>query len=113
MNISKELAMKIGSLTTVGWTTLGFYRGCGEYNYNYNKKVEYYKKELEENRKIFFNKKPTYWYTSKIYHGIVGGILYLCPMTIPWIIVKEIYRLEANLRNIEDEKKTEYYNTIM
>lgn len=111
MNISKELAMKIGSLTTVGWTTLGFYRGCGEYNYNYNKKVEYYKKELEENRKIFLTKNQHTGILVKYIMELLVG--YLCPMTIPWIIVKEIYRLEANLRNIEDEKKTEYYNTIM
>ena len=111
MNISK----KIGSLTIVGWSTLGFYRGCGEYNYEYNKKIKYYEKELEVNKKynnIISVEKPTYFYTTKIYNGFIGVVLYLFPISIPHIIIKEIYRIEINFRNIKQEKETEYYNRV-
>ena len=53
-----------------------------------------------------------HFYTTKIYNGFIGVVLYLFPISIPHIIIKEIYRIEINLRNIDHEKKSEYYNKV-
>ena len=80
------------------WTLLGFKRGLDSYDYNYNK----YKSI----------KKETYLYISKGQQGLLGVFLYINPFFLPINIYKEIYRLEVNIRGLEEEKKSDYYNII-
>ena len=84
---------------TVGWGSLGFYRGINEYDYKY-----------EKNKKMGRNK--TYLYSGKITGGLFGCLFYLNPFLSIFTISKEIYRLEVNLRGMEYEKTTDRYNEL-
>lgn len=79
------------------WGGLGFIRGINSYKYNY------YKYETN---------KP-YIYSRSIINGFFGIIIYANPVLIPILIYKEIYRLEINLRNLENEKKSNFYNDLL
>lgn len=86
-------------LTTVGSLgTLGFTRGINSYDYEYTQKK--YKQE-------------PYLYSTKILYGLSGSICYLTPLCFFIILPKEIYRLEVNIRQLEEEKKTDYYNFLL
>lgn len=93
---SKEIMLLV---TGTSWSLLGFKRGLDSYDYKYNK----------------FNsiKKETYLYISKGQQGLLGMFLYINPFILPINIYKEIYRLEVNIRGLEEEKKTDYYNNIL
>jgi len=39
--------------------------------------------------------------------------LYANPGLLPFSVYKEMYRLEVNIRNLEDEKTTSYYNNLV
>ena len=106
-----------------GWTVLGFYRGVKEYNYenkidmdSYNSKLNQYNIDKEKYHNTTYTAtipiKPTYFYITSISYGFYGSIVYIFPLTAPICFMKEIYRIEINLRNISDEKKTKYYNTV-
>jgi hypothetical protein len=85
-------------LTTLGSLgTLGFTRGIHNYDYQYKQKI--YKRE-------------PYLYSKKILFGFVGSCCYITPLFFFIILPKEIYRLEVNIRQLEEEKKTDYYNSI-
>ena len=109
--------------------TLGFYRGVKSYNYEHNIQMESYKKDM-----IYYNKekeryskdrysefsceprqpvKPSYFYFSMIGYGLCGIMIYENQIILPIVFVKEMYRLEINLRNIDNEKKTNFYNRIL
>jgi len=81
----------------ISWCGLGFLRGMDDYKYNYNK----YKID-----------KP-YIYTNLVTNGFLGMILYANPAFLPFLIYKEIYRLEINLRNLENEKNSDYYKELL
>ena len=85
-------------LTGTGWGILGFTRGINQYDYEYINENHY--------------KKP-YFYTNKIGSGIAGLIIYINPCFLPITTYKEIYRLEINIRGMEEEKDTMYYNNIL
>ncbi len=85
---------------------LGFCRGTQDYKYTYNKKMDRYLKE----KKCY--EKPQFFYYNYFCYGFLGSLLYVNPFTLPWMIPKELYRLEVDLRKLEDEKKTSYYNEI-
>jgi hypothetical protein len=92
MNIPKSLAiMGISS-----WCGLGFIRGANSYTYNHNK----------------FGKNQQYLYMYSMSHGFIGVLMYANPLLFPITASKEIYRLEVNLRNLENEKNTDYYNNL-
>jgi hypothetical protein len=80
-----------------GWIGLGFYRGIKAYNYSYNK----------------YNKDESYMYIYSFGHGCRGSFYYFFPIFFPIIIHKEIYRFEVNMRNIEKEKTSSYYNELL
>ena len=80
------------------WCLLGFKRGLNSYDYNYDKFKS-------------IHKEP-YLYISKGQQGLIGIFLYINPFFLPINIYKEIYRLEVNIRCLEEEKKTDYYNNI-
>jgi hypothetical protein len=85
-------------VTGSSWTLLGFKRGLNSYDYNYDKFKSI--------------KKDPYLYISKGQQGLIGIFLYINPLFLPINIYKEIYRLEVNIRGLEEEKKSEYYNII-
>ena len=88
------------SLQIIGvtsWCGLGFMRGVNSYKYNHKK---------------HYNTEP-YLYLNLFGSGCFGIIIYANPFYLPFSIYKEIYRLEVKLRNLEDEKKTDYYNNLL
>uniref|UniRef100_A0A6C0CW87 Uncharacterized protein n=1 Tax=viral metagenome TaxID=1070528 RepID=A0A6C0CW87_9ZZZZ len=120
----------IGCLAS--WGSLGFYRGICDYNYENKIKTESYKIDMiyYENKKKQYKKdiikypsidfyepkeplKPNYFYLSSFSHGIFGSWLYICPITMPVCFVKELYRIEINLRSVNDEKNTAFYNKLI
>ena len=78
------------------WSGLGFIRGVNSYKYEHNK---------------WEAEKPLL-YSSLVGHGIVGVIFYVHPILLPFNIYKEIYRLEINIRDLENEKKSRFYNEL-
>ena len=85
------------------WPVLGFNRGLNSYNYNYEQNKLY-----RHGKQI---KNP--FYLDKLAWGIGSAIAYLNPCTGLIVLYKEVYRLEVNLRGLEDEKKTDYYNEVL
>lgn len=77
------------------WGITGYMRGLNQYEYKYK------------------NDNKPYLYTNKITTGLWGFIIYINPCFLPLTIYKEIYRLEINLRGLENEKHTPYYNEIL
>ena len=105
------------------WSALGFYRGVKEYNYedkidmdSYNSKLNQYNIDKEKYHNTTYTAtipiKPTYFYITSILYGVYGSSTYIFPLTSPACFMKEIYRIEINLRSINDEKKTKFYNTV-
>jgi hypothetical protein len=88
MNISKDVIIYLpGTL----WLSLGIIRGINQYNYEYS------------------SDKP-YFYTKNLYNGIAGLLLYTIPVMLPFVLYKEMYRLEVNIRGIQ--KSEEYYRLL-
>ena len=99
MNNIKSGAMII---TVFAWPMLGFKRGMNSYDYNYS-----------NNRLYRHSEKMKYpLYLDKLVWGIGGMLWYSNPIGGFFGLYKEIYRLEVNLRNIEDAKLTAYYNEV-
>jgi hypothetical protein len=87
-------------MTIIGYTSwcgLGFIRGINSYKYNHYK----------------YEKKETYMYSSLILNGILGIFIYVNPILLPITLYKELYRLEINIRNIQNEKNQDYYNDLL
>lgn len=83
------------------WIGLGCYRGVKLYNYTYNKY------ETDKN-----NENP-YFYARCFYAGLFGGFVYVNPFILPITISKEIYRLEVNIRGLNEEKdKHSFYKLL-
>jgi hypothetical protein len=78
------------------WCGLGCVRGIDSYKYNYNK----------------YDKNAQYMYLNSIGHGMYGTLMYGSIFLFPIFAYKELYRLEANLRNLEKEKETHYYTDL-
>ena len=92
MKITKSLSI----IGYISWSGLGFIRGINHYNYNHND----------------YKKKEDYLYSALICSGFFGTLLYANPLFFPIFVSKEIYRLEVDVRNLENQKKTDYYNDI-
>ena len=95
------------------WTSLGIYRGIQSYNYTYKTNYEEY--EMFKDTYIsFLVNKPQYYYTKCFQNGLYYGISYINPIILPNIIIKEMYRLEVNIRELDNKldnkkDKSEYY----
>ena len=89
----KELLVLV---TGTGWSMLGFTRGLHSYDYTYNKSIH----------------KQPYLYIHKGQQGLLGIFVYMNPFLFPFLLYKEIYRLEVNLRGLEEEKKSDDYNQM-
>ena len=114
---------------TLPFGALGFYRGTQHYSYNCRKDLKEYNKQLEEyNIKVekykksnrnydytFLYKKPYYFYSCSILYGLFGTVMYANPFTTPFMVLKEVYRLEINMRGELDElkNKDEYYRVLL
>jgi hypothetical protein len=96
-NPKTQIKIVIGTL----WGLLGFKRGINEYNY-YNEK---YNEKNKENPKLDL-------YTNKIPYGFMSTLFYINPFLVPIKLYKELYRLEVNIRGLESEKKSDYYNEL-
>jgi len=79
------------------WGSLGFMRGMQSYEYDYN---------------TYIHKRESYMYVEKLRHGTMGTISYLNPILCMIMAYKEVYRCEVIVRNLEEDKKTEYYNRL-
>ena len=86
-------------IAMMAWPVLGFNRGVNSYNYNYVK------------NRLYIHSNP--FYIDKVIWGIAGTLFYINPFTFFFVLYKEVYRLEVNLRGIEDEKNTDYYNEVL
>jgi len=100
---NKKLFKTIFYITSAtSWSILGFKRGIDAYDYSFNKKYTY-----------TYTYTYNYLYTTKLLCGLGGVFLYINPVFIPLLIGKEIYRAEVDIRGLEEEKKTDFYNEIL
>jgi len=76
-----------------GWCGLGFIRGLNSYHHHHTT-----------------YEKGTYLYLHAVGYGCCGILLYTNPVMLPFSVYKEIYRLEVNVRKLEDEKNDFYYS---
>jgi hypothetical protein len=90
--------MKLFKIGITAWGSLGFYRGVQSYNFNYN---------YNNNKR---NSEHYYRYSDCIWEGFRGSVLYLFPYTTPYMFLKEMYRLETNIRN--KPKFSDYYDLL-
>ena len=95
MILNSKHKIVIASYTV--WCGLGFIRGINSYKYRYNK----------------YDKNEIFIYSNSFIDGIFGVIMYANPVLLPLTIHKEFYRLEINARNLENEKKSSYYNELI
>jgi hypothetical protein len=82
--------MKVFYVGYASWCGLGFIRGINSYTYQH--------------------KDPLY--LTSLCYGVCGAVLYGNPMILPFKVYKELYRVEVNVRNLEHEKITDYYNLL-
>ena len=85
----------IGGLGLYG--SLGFYRGLNSYDH-------YMKKSYNRDKKVIF--------VDKFGYGLTGTFIYANPLLLPITIYKELYKLEVDIRNLEDDKKGDRYNDL-
>ena len=77
-----------------------------------------YKKSMEECKTNNYYTEPTlperphkYYLTSTVI-GCAGIAMYLNPLTFPVSVCKELYRFEVYVRDMDEEKKKHYYNSL-
>jgi hypothetical protein len=92
-----KIKHSIAILGCTSWCGLGFVRGIHAYKYQHNK----------------YEKEKPYMYINMSFSGILGFIFYANPTFLPFFMYKEIYRLEVNIRNLEDKKKDYFYNELI
>ena len=129
MNIFNKVNKKIKYGLYFCWGILGYYRGIQHYNFNYNLKLEKYNekmnkynddlekynKALEKNLYVTpssLPEKPNKFYITSIIYGLYGSLFYIALIPGIFYFFKEIYRTEIYLRNMDDEKEKEYFNTL-
>jgi len=97
------------------WGLLGFYRGTQYYKYQYNSKLKYYEEKMKRDPIIFSHlEKPEKYYSLQFGLGIWGTCVYIMPIIGLVPLLKEIYRLEINLRGLKDKQETDsYYNLLV
>ena len=78
------------------WSLLGFNRGMNSYDYSHKK-----------------DPKKQSLYLEKGLWGLCSSIAYVNPVTFFLVLYKEVYRLEVQLRGLENEKNTDYYNQVL
>ena len=124
MNLSYIVKKRL-LLAVSGWGLFGFYRGIQDYHYTHYKKMEEYNQDIEKYKKnmaeygryhitypipTFF--KPQKFFITELLYGVKGFLCYFYPVPGIFFFIKEIYIAEIYLRNLEDQKKTDYYNSL-
>ena len=94
--------------TMGGLGSLGFVRGTHHYDYCHDK--ELYQYYCYEERK---NKNLPYLYSTRFIYGLFGTLCYVTPFMYCFILPKEVFRLEVNLRGIDSVKTEKYYNLLL
>ena len=103
--------------TTSFWGALGFYRGLDHYDYEYTKAMNDYNSKMKKWEKDYIDygidppDKPTKYYLTGIGYGILGIGAYF-NIFFGFNIPKELYRIEVNMRGLEDEKTKPYYRKV-
>lgn len=104
------------------WAALGFYRGAKQYSYKCDIEMKKYADKMNAATASAFKQeefmltttKPKFMTTSFIFNGFIGTALYVFPCTMPFVLYKEIYRLEMNIRGVdEDINSTNYYDLLL
>lgn len=117
---------RVFQVTTIGWASLGFYRGIQDHDYDhhndlerYNNKMIEYNESIEKYKagKNYYSEptlpeKPHKYYLTTFSKGVAGTCFYLNPIFLFFYVSKELYRLEAYLRNIDDVKNKSYYKKL-
>jgi hypothetical protein len=87
----------------LSWSALGYYRGFASYDCN-----------IWEKRRI------ANFYSDTFKHGLyrflwgfMGVYIYMNPFLVPVTFTKELYRLEANVRGLDEEIKSERYLSLL
>ena len=92
-----KMKYSIAIIGYTSWCGLGFIRGMNSHKYFHNK---------------YENEEP-YLYSNMLINGVFGTLLYAVPILSPYFIYKEIYRLEIDVRNLENGKKSSFYNDLI
>ena len=88
---------RIFKMMYIGWCGFGFIRGI-QYPYQCNAII-----------------KPSIhqpMYIEKFVNGLFGFFIYSNLLMMPFVIHKELYRLEVAVRQLGYEKNDEYYNNL-
>jgi hypothetical protein len=93
------------------WGSLGFYRGVKLYNYDNKKALLDY--ENNKDKEFYKVVKPQYFYSSCVGNGSMGFFFYVNPFMLFLTIPKELYRLEVNMRSLNDEKEKDKYYKLL
>ena len=94
------------------WGIYGGVRGWNYYNKEHELDVIKFEKDQQAYPTIYTeNKRPHYYYSTRMMYGVAGFLHYITPPFCLFSIVNEVYRGEVYLRNMEDAKKhVSYYN---
>jgi hypothetical protein len=90
--------------------SLGFYRGTKHYNRDYKKECIKYEERKDNKYYNGYKHKPLYLYTHCIGFGLFGVLFYANPITFIAALPKELYRLEVNIRGLNEEKEKDDYH---
>ena len=93
--VLKIIMNKLPVLGYMSWCSLGFIRGTNSYRHHHSK-----------------YEKDEYLYLNSVCYGFFGIALYANPFLVPYTFYKELYRFEVNLRNLEKDKRSDYYYNL-
>jgi hypothetical protein len=106
---------KIIKFVGLSWVSLGFYRGVKLYNYKYHhKNNEYIILNNDNNGKYKHctDIEKMYSYSSALGSGIGALFIYGLPVFWPFLLTKEIYRIELYLNNLQEHTQDASYVTL-
>jgi len=97
------------------WGLLGFYRGTQYYQFKHNTDLKQYEEKKKLNSNHYSSlEKPVKYYSIQFAVGVWGSCVYIMPLIGFIPVIKEIYRLEINLRGIKDKQdNAAYYDLLM
>lgn len=117
---AKNYANQIAFVGYVSWGSLGMYRGYQRYKYEIDKSYNDYLIRIEENKERLskgqyeysVRKPKQFYYTHAFLFSSFIGLVYCVPPFIPFMLIREVERLEINVRGIHQTDKEKYYDII-